>query len=133
MGTNTNTGETVSLAYQADMGFSQGRFITTDGSQHEGTFAFVWLDLYTGPVGSANVTQQIHDFNVHIDTNDVFWMVRVPHDAVSVDFDNAQASIRVSGLQVFDDHDIANSLTFGLGLPGDLGFLISILWFGPLR
>jgi len=23
---------------------------------------------------------------------------------------------------VFDDHDIANSLTYGLGLPGDLGF-----------
>jgi hypothetical protein len=59
---------------------------------------------------------------VHIDSNDVFWMVPVEHDAVEVDFDDAQASVRVSGLQVFDDHDIANSLTFGLGLPGDLGF-----------
>jgi hypothetical protein len=49
-------------------------------------------------------------------------MVPVEHDAVEVDFDDAQASVRVSGLQVFDDHDIANSLTFGLGLPGDLGF-----------
>jgi hypothetical protein len=34
----------------------------------------------------------------------------------------ARASLRVSGLRVFDDHDLANSLTFGLGLPGDLGF-----------
>jgi hypothetical protein len=59
---------------------------------------------------------------VHIDSNDVFWMVPVEHDAVEVDFDDARASVRVSGLQVFDDHDIANSLTFGLGLPGDLGF-----------
>jgi hypothetical protein len=25
-------------------------------------------------------------------------------------------------LEVFDDHDLANSLTDGLGLPGDLGF-----------
>jgi hypothetical protein len=49
-------------------------------------------------------------------------MVPVEHDAVEVDFDDARASVRVSGLQVFDDHDIANSLTFGLGLPGDLGF-----------
>jgi hypothetical protein len=59
---------------------------------------------------------------VHIDRNDVFWMVRVDDDAVSVDFDNGQASLTVSGLPVFDDHDIANSLTYGLGLPGDLGF-----------
>jgi hypothetical protein len=40
-GTNTLSGETVSLAYQADMGFSQGRFIGTDGRRHRGTFAFV--------------------------------------------------------------------------------------------
>lgn len=65
---------------------------------------------------------QTHDFNVHIDSNDVFWMVRVPHEAVEVDFDNAKASLEVRDLQVFDDHDIANSLTFGLGLSGDLGF-----------
>jgi hypothetical protein len=78
--------------------------------------------VYTGPAGSAKLTEQIHDFNVHIDTNDVFWMVAVPHDAVEVDFDDARASLRVRGLELFDDHDIANSLTFGLGLSGDLGF-----------
>jgi len=49
-------------------------------------------------------------------------MVPVSHGAVDVDFDRAQASLRVDGLEVFDDHDIANSLTYGLGLPGDLGF-----------
>jgi hypothetical protein len=47
-------------------------------------------------VGSANAAQQIHDFNVHIDSNDVFWMIPARHDAVKVDFDNAQASLRVS-------------------------------------
>jgi hypothetical protein len=54
---------------------------------------------------------------VHIDRNDVFWMIRVPSGNVDVDFDRAQASLRVSELEVYDDHDIANSLTFGLGLP----------------
>jgi len=75
-----------------------------------------------GPVGSANLAQQIHDFNVHIDSNDVFWMVEVEHDAVKVDFDDGKACLRVRDLPVFDDHDLANSLTQGLGLPGDLGF-----------
>ncbi|HET7749225.1 MAG TPA: hypothetical protein VFK81_07585 [Terriglobales bacterium] len=59
---------------------------------------------------------------MHIDSNDVFWMVRVPHGSVEVDFDDAKASLKVQHLAVFDDHDIANSLTFGLGLPGGLGF-----------
>jgi hypothetical protein len=56
---------------------------------------------------------------VHIDSNHVFWMVPVEHDALEVDFDQGQASLRVSGLEVFDDHDLANSLTDGLGLNGD--------------
>lgn len=64
-------------------------------------------DLFTGPVGSAAVAQQIHDYNVHIDVNDVFWMIPVPHGAVDVDFDSARTSLRVRGLKVFDDHDLA--------------------------
>lgn len=41
-GTGTNDkGVSTTLAYQADMGFSQGKFIGVDGHQHEGTFAFV--------------------------------------------------------------------------------------------
>lgn len=40
-GTNTMTGATMPLAYQADMGFSQGKFIGSDGRQHHGTLAFV--------------------------------------------------------------------------------------------
>ena len=59
---------------------------------------------------------------MHVDSNDVFWMVRLPKGAVDVDFDKGRASLKVSGLEVFDDHDLANSLTDGLGLPGDLGF-----------
>ena len=40
-GTNTQTGATTMLAYQADMGFSQGTFVGTDGRKHRGTLAFV--------------------------------------------------------------------------------------------
>ena len=40
-GTNTLTGATTPLAFQADMGFSQGKFIGTDGRPHKRTFAFV--------------------------------------------------------------------------------------------
>lgn len=73
-------------------------------------------------MGSAILTQQIHDYNVHIDSNDVFWMVEVEDNAVKVDFDEGQARLLVRGLDVYDDHDLANSVTQGLGLPGGLGF-----------
>jgi hypothetical protein len=75
--------------------------------------------VYTGPVGSASLFLQTHDYNVHVDRNDVFWMVPVRHDAVEVDFDGARASLRVRDLSAFDDHDLANSLTQGLGLPAN--------------
>jgi len=54
---------------------------------------------------------------VHIDRNDVFWMIALKHDSVEVDFDSARARLRVRNLDAFDDHDLANSLTQGLGLP----------------
>ena len=46
-------------------------------------------------------------------------MVELDDDAVEVDFDQGQASLVVRGLDVYDDHDLANSLTQGLGLNGD--------------
>ena len=49
-------------------------------------------------------------------------MIRVPHSAVDVQFRKEEATLRVTDLELFDDHDLANSLTNGLGLPGDLGF-----------
>ena len=44
-------------------------------------------------------------------------MIPVKHGAVEVDFDDARARLRVRDLPVFDDHDLANSLTQGLGIP----------------
>ena len=46
-------------------------------------------------------------------------MIPVRHDAVEVDFDGSRARLRVRDLSVFDDHDLANSLTQGLGLPAN--------------
>ena len=40
-GTNTVTGAVTPLAFQADMGFSQGKFIGTDGHTHVAALAFV--------------------------------------------------------------------------------------------
>lgn len=40
-GINTVTGTPSTLGFQADMGFSQGKFVDLDGHHHEGTFAFV--------------------------------------------------------------------------------------------
>ena len=53
---------------------------------------------------------------MHIDSNDVFWMVQVEHDALEVDFDGGCARLCVKDLHVYDDHDLANSVTQGLGL-----------------
>ena len=43
-------------------------------------------------------------------------------DAVEVDFDSGRARLHVRRLDLYDDHDLANSVTLGLGLPGDMGF-----------
>src|SRR5260370_30980490 len=46
-------------------------------------------------------------------------MIPVRHNAVEVDFDGSRARLLVRDLDVFDDHDLANSLTQGLGLPAN--------------
>jgi len=74
------------------------------------------MDIYTGPVGSANLLQQIHDYSPGISSNGLFWLVSAPHDAVQVDLGAGTASVRMTDVPVFDAHDIANALTGGLGL-----------------
>ncbi len=64
---------------------------------------------------------------MHIDSNDVFWMVQVEHDALEVDFDARCARLCVKDLRVYDDHDLANSLTQGLGLPDGPAFMYPVI------
>ncbi|HET9401048.1 MAG TPA: hypothetical protein VFO34_08860 [Candidatus Acidoferrales bacterium] len=47
-------------------------------------------------------------------------MIPVRHGAVQVDFDGSRARLLVRDLDVFDDHDLANSLTLGVGIPTPL-------------
>jgi hypothetical protein len=40
-GTDTATGKTTSLVFDADMRFMKGTFVALDGDEHRGTFGFV--------------------------------------------------------------------------------------------
>ena len=75
------------------------------------------MDIYTGPVGSANLLQQIHDYSPGIPPSGLFWLVSAPHDAVQVHLGSGTASVQMTDVPVLDAHDIANALTGGQGLP----------------
>ncbi len=75
------------------------------------------MDIYTGPVGSANLLQQIHDYSPGIPPSGLFWLVSAPHDAVQVHLGSGTASVRMTDVPVLDAHDIANALRGGIGLP----------------
>src|SRR5215467_11203590 len=74
------------------------------------------MDIYTGPVGQANLTQQIHDYSPGIGPKGLFWIIPVSQDSVMIDLDNARASLRLNNVPVIDAHDLANALTGGKGL-----------------
>ncbi|HLY61589.1 MAG TPA: hypothetical protein VKV95_12650, partial [Terriglobia bacterium] len=74
------------------------------------------MDLYTGPVGSTSLLQQVHDYSPGISANGLFWLIPAPHDAVQVNLGSGTASVRMTDVPVLDAHDIANALTGGLGL-----------------
>src|ERR1700745_3615530 len=73
------------------------------------------MDIYTGPVGSAMLSQQIHDYSPGISANGLFWLVSAPHDAVQVRLGSGTASVQMTDVPVLDAHDIANALTGGQG------------------
>ncbi|SRR5712691_5145319 len=74
------------------------------------------MDIFTGPVGSANLPQQIHDYSPGISPNGLFWLVTAPRDAVQIDLDSGTASVHLANIPITDAHDLANSLTNGNGL-----------------
>jgi hypothetical protein len=73
------------------------------------------MDIFTGPVGSANLTQQIHDYSPGIPPNGLFWLVSAPRDAVRIGANSGTASLRMSDVLIIDAHDLANALTNGRG------------------
>ena len=60
--------------------------------------------------------QQIHDYSPGIAPNGLFWTIAVPPESVTIDLDNATASLQVADVPVIDAHDLANALTGGMGL-----------------
>lgn len=76
------------------------------------------MDIFTGPVGSANLPQQTHDYSPGIAPNGLFWLISAPRDVVQVNAGSGTASLRMSDVLVVDAHDLANALTNGHGFPG---------------
>ena len=74
------------------------------------------MDIFTGPVGQANVTQQIHDYSPPIAANGLFWTIPIDPDNLRVELNSARASFHVVDLAIPDFHDLANNLTNGHGL-----------------
>jgi hypothetical protein len=74
------------------------------------------LDIYTGPVGSAVLSQQIHDYSPPIAANGLFWTIPIDPDGLRINLEEGSASLRVEDLAITDSHDLANNLTNGHGL-----------------
>src|SRR5260370_6690672 len=107
------------------MRFMQGVYIGMDNETHNGTFAFILLDLYKGQVVPAN---QIHDFNPGIAASGLFWTIRVPDESVEVDLEDATASMDLNDVEVRDFGTIVNSLMHGPSVPADVSF--HVRWSG---
>jgi hypothetical protein len=125
-GTNTNTGASNPLVFDADMRFMQGQYIGMDGQNHEGTFVFVWLDLFPSQVGVG----QIHDFNLDINPfpHGLFWTRRFPEETVSANPDTGRASAIAKDVKLPDYGNIGNALSDGLSVPAEASFAVT--WTG---
>jgi len=116
IGTDTKANVTMPLAFQADMGFMTGQYLGQDGVRRHGTFgSYEWIcmpvqldRLYSRP--SCTITTRISP------RMDCSWTIAIPPEALEIDLDDATASMELSNVSVFDDHDLANSLTGGHGL-----------------
>jgi len=88
------------------------------------------MDIYTGPVGQASVTTQIHDYSPPIAANGLFWTVPISPEDVAIDLDSATASYHLSNFALRDAHDLKNSLLGGATVPATVSF--DVEWSGAI-
>jgi hypothetical protein len=101
--------------FDADMRFMQGVYVDTAGHVQHGSFAFIWIDLFTGAVG--DLTTQVHDFNPGIAPSGLFWTIPIEPGAIKVNPATGEARLRVQALKIPDYHDLLNSLGLVPGPP----------------
>jgi hypothetical protein len=103
--TNTQTGETTRLTFDADIRFMDGVFVGEDGRTRRGTFGFIWLDLFTG-----QFDQEIHDFEPGITSSGLFWTIPIPSHTVATHLGAGRASFQMDNLAMTDYTDIVNAI-----------------------
>jgi hypothetical protein len=108
----------------------KGVYVGEDKRHHHGTFGVIGLDLFDGQLGLPN---QKFDFNPHIAANGVFWSPRIEPDAVKVHLGGGTASLRLTNVKVFDDHNLQNSLQGGGEKPVPATVSFDVRWSGVTR
>jgi hypothetical protein len=88
----------VTYNLEADIRVMEGEYIGEDGRRHEGTFAEMWIDLFTPGSGA----QQVHDYNGGIPPSGLFWTVELPRESFSVSRRERQARLKVRDLAMID-------------------------------
>jgi len=61
----------------------------------------------------------------------LFWTIRIPDDSVEVDLDEAEASMKLSDVEIEDYHDLVNALKRGPSVHADVAF--HVRWNGVTK
>jgi hypothetical protein len=115
------------LNWDSDMRFMVGEYIGVDNEHHQGTFAFVWIDLYEDQVGP--FTNQTHDFNPGISDSGLFWTTPISSADLTVNPGAGNAAMHVKDLQVKDYGNFVISLLKGPFLEATLSYQLE--WNPP--
>jgi hypothetical protein len=112
--------EGVPRRWSCDVRFMTGVFRDRTGRTQQGTFCFLWLDVFEDPSVGPFASPQIHDFNPG-DLNEpgqpnyfvnggVFWTMPVPNTSVTIHPGVGEAHFTFSDLAMFDYFTSANAI-----------------------
>ena len=77
------------------------------------------MDLYEGQV---DLDHQRHDYNPGIPASGLFWVARVPDDAVTFNQRSGRAALQVTDLEVGDFGNLLHALRGDPSLPATVSF-----------